>query len=149
MKKVLNFIKKRSTILLLALLVIIIATFLILAGLFLPKMEGNTYGNRLNGIEEYPISDDLKNDILKSIEDTSITTSQTLTLTGKIIKIKIEVKDEVALDDAKKIYDSFKEKFTEDILSYYDIEIMINAKEYATFGYLKAGRTELKWTNNK
>ena len=73
----------------------------------------------------------------------------TITLTGKIIKVNINVKKDVSLADAKGIYSTFKPKFSEEILGYYDIEVMLVHDDYAAFGYLKAGRPSLKWTNNK
>ena len=143
---VFSFIKKYSTLLLLLLIII---TLVVLLGLFLPKTEGSVYGNRLDGIEDVPLTGDVKSSILDAITSTEKTTSSNIALTGKIIKINIKVKDDVSLEDAKKIYDSFKSKFTEQILAYYDIQIMLVSKDYSAFGYLKAGRPELKWTNNK
>lgn len=132
-----------------AILLVIIIIAVILIGLFLPKTEGSVFGNRLDGIENVPLTGDVKSSIIDAINATEKTTSSDITLTGKIIKVSIKVKDEVSLEDAKKIYDSFKSKFTEEILAYYDIQVMLVNKNYSAFGYLKAGRTELKWTNNK
>lgn len=149
MKDILNFIKKKSTIILLIILALMIAVILVFLGLFLPKTEGSVFGNRLDGIEKVPISEDLKNDIINTIMSTDKADKATVTLTGKIIKVNINVKKDVSLQDAKGIYSSFKPKFTEEILGYYDIEIMLVHDDYAAFGYLKAGRPSLKWTNNK
>lgn len=149
MKNVINFIKRKSTIILLIILAVIVVIAIVLVGMFLPKTERSVYGNRLEGIENVPVTDSLKNSIIDSIVATDKTTSATVTLTGKIIKISIKVKDEVSLEDAKAIYNSFKDNFTEEILAYYDIQVMLTNSNYSSFGYLKAGRNELKWTNNK
>lgn len=149
MRDILNFIKKKSTIILLIILVLMIAVILVFLGIFLPKTEGSVFGNRLDGIEKVPISEDLKSDIINTIMSTEKADKATITLTGKIIKVNINVKKDVSLADAKGIYSTFKPKFSEEILGYYDIEVMLVHDDYAAFGYLKAGRPSLKWTNNK
>ena len=149
MKNVLKFVKKYSTLILFILFVLLITVYVILAGMFITKTDGNVYGNRLDGIEKHPFTKEVETDILKSIEGTEKSTKATINITGKIIKIDIKVKDEVSMDDAKTIYDSFKENITEDIASYYDITVILENTNYTSFGYRKAGKEELKWTNNK
>lgn len=140
---------KIITLSLISVLVLIIAGALIVMGVFLPKTSGDVYGNRLDGIENVPITDELKTNITQAIAATEKTDSSKVTLNGKILKITINVKEEVTLEDSKKIYDSFKEKFPENIKAFYDIEVIIINKNYSVFGYLKVGRTNLVWTNNK
>lgn len=140
---------KIITISLISVLVVMIAGVLIVMGVFLPKTNGDVYGNRLDGIENVPVTDEIKTNITQAIATTEKSDSSKITLNGKILKITINVKDDVSLDDSKKIYDSFKDKLPENIKNFYDIEVIIINKNYSVFGYLKAGRTNLVWTNNK
>jgi hypothetical protein len=88
--------------------------------------EGALYGNRLEGIENYPISNDVKKsvtDYLLSVEgiekvDTNIH--------GKIISIVILVDEAITVDKVKEASSEALKKFTADQLGFYDVSLLVD-----------------------
>lgn len=135
-------------------IMVIIAVLGICAGLVI-KMVLKTddtpiYGNRLDGIEDYSISDEnidnLKNDI-KALESVQ---SISYKLEGKLINIIITVDDTLSLDTFKEYGAKALEYFTDEQKSYYDIQIFgksdnEESETYPVIGYKKNSLESLTW----
>ncbi|MGE5456460.1 MAG: hypothetical protein ACM3O4_05110 [Ignavibacteriales bacterium] len=126
-----KFLKKPKykIIILVVFIIIMILAFLGIKELIYPNSSIDLYGNRLDGIEEFPIKADTVSNIKDLITETDKTNSVDYYLTGRIIKFIIDVKKDTDLVDAKSMTDSIVEKLSDKQQSFYDIEVFITSKE--------------------
>ena len=94
--------------------------------LFYPSTTG-TYGNRLEGIENYPISDEKIAEIKSAISESKDCESITYSLQGKIMKFFINVSSETGTTSAQRLGDNIIDSFSETELGYYDVSIYITS----------------------
>lgn len=139
------------------LLLIILSLLLVFFGIFLFLWYGGTgdlYGNRLNGIENVPISDGYLNDIEKELKKEEIVVKTSSNLKGRLINFLITVKDETNIDEAKEISEIVINGFEEDELDFYDIQIFLldsgsnEESNYPYIGYKHKSSDKFVWSNN-
>lgn len=149
-----KMIKENKVLFVLA-LIIFISLIAIVIGLltYFYKSDGDKYGNRLDGVDKYPISKDISSEI-KSLYETGVQ-SVSVDVKGKIIYIIIDVNDGVSKEDARGYAIKSLEKFSDDIKSFYDIQFMITCKSitepttmYPMMGSKHSGNSQVIWTNN-
>lgn len=120
--------------------------------LFYPSGSG-IYGNRLDGIENYPISDTKIEEIKQTILESKDCESITYNLQGKIMKFFIRVSDEIGTTSAQRLGDNIIDSFSETELDYYDVAIYITGNEeseqYPMLGYKSTNKAAISWTVNK
>lgn len=115
------------------------------------QTSGDVYGNRLNGIETVPITDEK----IKTLEDT-IKVNETVEkvnvrLSGKIIYINCYITAGKA-SDAKNIAIKVLDIFTDDEKSFYDLAFTFSKvgeedNAFPIMGYKKSDNTIISWTN--
>lgn len=145
-----NFIKKNKILVTLLLIaVIMFSTILII--IFSNLSSGNDeYGNRLDGIENYPIADDTVNNIKNEISSLDKVNSISYNLEGRLINFTIKVDDDLVVSEAKNYSEKIIEHFSDDIKSYYDIQILIDStndesENYPIIGYKHKTSDSLVW----
>lgn len=113
------------------------------------------YGNRLDGIENYQITDERQSSIKdKLVENTKVKTSS-ITITGRIIYIDISFETNVELVEAETIASELLNDFSDEEKSYYDFNITLKQDATSTSdGFLISGAhnkngTGLIWNNNR
>lgn len=125
-----NYIKKHK----LTSLIIFIYIILIVFAYFIYKLlVGNSglpqYGNRLEGIEKYPITEEQQNKIVEDIsKENYVLEVKKPYLSGRILKVIITISD-LAPRDIKYLADLASAALTKEQNDLYDIEVYIN-KEY-------------------
>lgn len=96
--------------------------------LFLSK-EGVLYGNRLEGIEEVPVGEDVK----KSISDLLLATDGikkvSTNVQGKILYIVISVDETITIDKVKEVSNEALTKCSVEQTSFYDISFLVDYAE--------------------
>ncbi len=146
---------KENKILFVLAIVILISFVLIIIGLLSYFYGGNKdpYGNRLDGIEKYPISKNIDKDIKELLGDGVLELSTDIK--GKIIYITMDVKDGTDKVTARGYATKALEKFTDEEKAFYDIHFTITCKNmkeeskiYPMMGSKSAKRTSISWTNN-
>lgn len=147
-----NFIKKHKVglIVIFIILVLLVLMFFGIKNAFFSNATKSKYGNRLEGIENYPIEESNINDIKKMLTDMEIVNSVTYDLEGRIINFIIEVNDDVDLITSRALADKIAEKFSDEIKSYYDIQIFLTcvneeSELYPTIGYKHKTSVGFKW----
>lgn len=149
-----NLIKENKVLFVLSLVIFVslIAIGIGVISYFYSK-DGDKYGNRLEGIEKYPINENVADEI-KSLYESGVE-SVKVDVKGKIIYIIIDVQDGVSKNDAQGYAIKSLEKFSDEIKGFYDIQFMItckNAKEettmYPMMGSKHSGNAQVIWTNN-
>lgn len=135
-----------------------ILIFLIIIGIFAKDMffssNGSVYGNRLDGIEDYPISDEDISLVVKNLEDNDKVKSAKVRIQGKIVYVTIDYKDDVSLDNAHEIAEKSLLDFNNDIKSFYDFQYILTQddenteeedKKFPTMGSKNVSSTTIVW----
>lgn len=150
-----KYIKKNKlTVFIIAIFVLVVLVGSYLYNLLFSSGRREAYGNRLDGIEEVEITNDQYESIKSKLKENENVTEVTTNLKGKIVNIIITVKDEVSKDNAKKIASTSLEKFDEEQLKFYDIQIFVkkdNAElnDFPIIGYKQNGRKGLTWSKDR
>ena len=136
-------------ILIICLIAIITVTF----SFFLGGNKG-VYGDRLNGIDKHPVTNNIKSEYKTSLESEKSFTKVSIDTKGKIIYIIINFASDTSLEDAKNLAASSLEKLNEDILSFYDIDFTLkcekseNSEGFTILGAKNVAGSGLIWNNN-
>ncbi len=156
MKKLKKIWQENS--ILFVLLFILIACIIAISVVVITYFVGDSsskYGDRLDGIEDYPFEEDTQNEIISKIEENEIVEDATIRVSGKIIYITITFVPETTLVEGQSIALSSLDYFNEETLSFYDLEYMIKAdatEETEGFQIIGAknvsGTGGIVWNNN-
>ena len=129
-----KFIKrKKYTLILLIIFFLLVFLGLQVKKVLMPDEGKASYGERLEEIESYPISDDVYNKIMEEYGKNTNVKQIKHHLQGKILKFFITVDDKVSVKDAKSLGDKITTYFDEKTLSYYSIQIYIVKADKITF----------------
>lgn len=151
MKKVI----KENKILFVLTLIILLSLIAIGFGLisYFYKDDGDKYGNRLDGIENYPVNENAEADI-KALYESGVE-SVSVDIKGKIIYVIIDVSNGVSKADAQGYAIKALDVFSDEVKGFYDIQFMITCKNsseettmYPMMGSKHSGNTQVVWTNN-
>lgn len=122
-KKWISNNKGFTIILLLALILIVI-----LAVIFISLISGGSsseYGNRLDGIEEVKIDDDVYQGVKDEVMATELAEDVSTRLQGKIVYTTIVLKGDTSVDKAKEIASNTIDNYSEEQLKYYDFSYFL------------------------
>ena len=119
--------KNKNTIIVVLVVFVVLAITGFSLYLFLfSGMGGSPYGNRLDGIENVPITNETieqANNLFESVEGVN---KSTYTLNGKISYFVVMVDVGTNPETVKKVEDDFLELFTEEQIAFYDFQILID-----------------------
>ena len=159
-----KFIKKHKILLsfLVIFIILIIAGIIIIRGILYPNNGKTKYGDRLDGIEKYPISDEVINNIKKDLTGLDIVEEVNYHLQGRIVNITIKVVDGTDLSLAKQNANTVLNYFDDSYKSYYDFQIflisetmedvyaedgsLVSRSVYPVIGYKHKNSSGLVWT---
>lgn len=129
--------------------------FLIMLFIFISMFFGkfsNSYGDRLDGIEQVEITDDKLKEINSKIEENDIVEKSQVRIQGKIVYINITFKESTKLDDAKSVANKALENFEDDELAFYDFSFfLVENKEEDGFivtGNKHPKKENIGWINS-
>ena len=129
MKKLKKFWLENSV--LLVLLLILIACLISISIVVFTYFVGDSsskYGERLEEIENHPISKDIKNDIISKLEENELIENASIRVSDtKTIYLLINFTPKTTLVEAQSKALASLEYFSEDILGFYDVEFLIKA----------------------
>lgn len=157
MKKIKKFYKEHRvfTILMSIVIVCIILIITVLVQIFYFGNGSDKYGNRLEDIENYPISEARQSDYENNIVNTKKVKKCELKITGRIIYITMQFEENVDLEDAKNLALKSLETFSDEEKAYYDFNFTLkkNTSDKVE-GFLISGArnkngTGLLWNNNR
>ncbi len=147
-----KFIKKHKVALIVTAVVIILLVLCAIGikSAFFSNINGSKYGNRLDGIENYPIDSSVIDDIKETIKETGYVNSISYDLEGRCMYFIIEVKSDVDLTTSRSLADKIAEKLSDEIKSYYDIQVLIDSEDeeseiYPTIGAKHKTSVGFKW----
>lgn len=135
-----NYIKKhKKKVCIISVVVIILILVLLCLHTLMPDMTKSTWGNRLENIEKYPIANSDISKIKDSITGTGKATDVTYRLSGRTMNFIINVNSGVSRKDAEGLTSHITDNLSDDIKSYYDIEVYFTTSgddtSYPFMGY--------------
>lgn len=151
-KKLKSFYKNNRvySILMIISIICIVAILVGVIMYFVGQTNKDKYGNRLDGIVK--IKDDKLSEIESKITENELVNETVIDIRGKLIYVTISL-NKGTHADGEAIAQSSLELFGEEILSYYDIQYIVEnldkevSENFPVMGYIKAGNSVIKWTN--
>ncbi len=127
-----DYIKKHKlTSFIILVYIVVIAFGFFIYNLFIGSSGLPVYGDRLDGIEDVPISEEQTDKIVKDLESEKVVAKvKEPYLSGKIFKVIITVTDNTSVADGKALASKVTGVLTEEQKKFYDIEIFVT-KEYS------------------
>ncbi len=149
MKNIIKKLKKyyKLIIVFIVILIVIILSLFIYKNLF---QEGKS--NRLEGIEEYNLSNKEISSIEEKLYELENVESIDVYTNYKIIKIFLELKEDIDFDDVEEKSNEIIEEISEKNLSFYDLEIFVECNDEESEVYPKIGykyKSDSKFTWNR
>ena len=147
-----RFVRRHGTLVVIGLAAIaFVAAFFIFKDTVMFDESTAVYGNRLEGIDEVKITNDVKQNVRDALSST--TKKTTVRVAGKLVNIIIETNPDVSLEDAKKMADVTLEKFSEEQKKFYDFQFLIdnseNQSQFPIIGYMQHSRDTVNWTKDR
>ncbi len=136
--------------------IVVIVCFIIIGVVCANLFFGNSssvYGDRLEGLSEYPVTEEEKEAIITSIKENEGIKEVEVRTQGKIIYIRIELQD-VTIDRAKEIAVASLGEINEEKKAMYDIHYTLVSDETSTSGEFiimgakNINRSQIIWNNN-
>ena len=128
MKKLKKIWQENSV--LLVLFVILIACLIAISVVAVKYFVGDAsskFGERLDDIEKYPFGEKEQNELNSKIKEDKLVLDASSRTSGKTIYVSIKFDSSITLVEAQSKALASLEYFTEDTLSFYDIQYMIKA----------------------
>lgn len=147
-------IRKNKVFILIVILFILVLGGIVVVTTLLPSYNTSIYGNRLNGIEEVPIDQNLQDKFVRLMKEETYVTSVTPHVSGKIFYLVIHVEPNTNRDTVKAKITTLLDELSDEQKKFYDIQILIGLKNdetsdlYPVIGYKNANNEVLVWSNN-
>ena len=146
---------KNKVLIVLGIILIIcfIAIIVVTVSYFFGGSE-SVYGDRLDGIEDHPIEDSFVSEYTTNLESDDMIESVEFDTKGRIIYITINFVGDTSLVEAQSKTAASLETFSDDLLSYYDINFTItseatdNSDGFTLMGARNVAGSGIVWNNN-
>ena len=157
MKRIKKFYREHRVFMILMAIVLVcmIVITTVLIQCFYIGNGTDKYGNRLEGIEKYKISDSRINEYEEKLGNNDKVKKAKIVITGKIVYITINVQANCSLIEAESIAAKSLENFNEKEQSFYDFNITLKKESNeSSDGFIISGAknkngTGLVWNNNR
>ena len=138
-----------------ALLGLLLVCFLVLCfgfyKYFYAGAGNNKYGDRLDGIEKYPLSKTLDSDVKSVFSDNSEVTKTKVDVKGKVIYINIDFGKSIKVSEAQDIAVNALDKIGEENLKYYAVQFILTYSgtdensNFPVFGSKSSSSLKVVW----
>lgn len=133
------------------LLICFVAMGILFYEYFYAGTSSTKYGDRLEGIEKYKLSDTLEKDIQSIYESEASINTVKVDVKGKIIYVNIDFKKSLKVDNAKSLAIKALDKIGTENLTFYEVQFLLtySAEEentnYPIFGSKNANSLKVVW----
>ena len=140
-----------KTIAILVVILMALAAICIFGYIVYKNIFAGVKSRRLDGVDKHPLTKEEIKNVSAVYEEMEALDSVTIELNknSKIIKIKVVLKEDVNFETVKNVCNKSVEKFSEDNLSFYDLEVFITSKKesevYPQIGYKHRSNTTFSW----
>lgn len=141
---------KQNRVLFMLIIVLIICFIAILcvALTFFYSKDVSNYGSRLKNIEDYPITETFQKEYKESLLENERVLKSNFLIKGRIVYITINFDDQISLDEAKSVATKTLDKFSEDLLAYYDLQFILKSDNFNIMGAKNSIVDHISWNNN-
>lgn len=148
MKKIKNlWANNRILFILGVILVVCFIAIIVVVMTYFVGSKKSAYGSRCENIKN-EIKKAEQTTYTKALEERSGVEKVTLRVQCKTIYVRVTFKDDIKLDDAKKIIDESLEKFSDTTKEVYDIHFSIKNTSFSLMGARNVSGNGLSWNNN-
>ena len=154
-----NKSNRSENIVLVVLILILLGSFAGIGFLFYKYfyagVSSNKYGDRLDGIENYPLPSTFHSDVESLYKEESSINKVVTNVQGKIIYIDIDFKEAVKVETAETLASKALEKIGENNLTFYDVQFILTYSgdgennNFPIFGAKKATSLKVVWSKVK
>ena len=147
--------RRQENIFLLILVIILLGSFASIGYLFYKYFyagaSSNKYGDRLDGIENYPLPSSLESDIKSLYSDEKSVDTVKVTVEGKVIYITIGFSESLKVENAQSLAVKSLEKIGENNLTFYDVQLILKYtgteenENYPVFGSKSSNSLKVVW----
>ena len=137
----------------LILIICFIAILFVTVSYFFGSGE-SVYGDRFEDIEDYPIEDTFVSEYIANLESDEMINSATFDVKGRVIYVTINFVGDTSLVEAQSKAAASLEQFSENLLSYYDINFTLiseateNSEGFTIMGAKNVAGSGIVWNNN-
>ena len=137
----------------LILIICFIAILFVTVSYFFGSGE-SVYGDRFEDIEDYPIEDTFVSEYIANLESDEMINSATFDVKGRVIYVTINFVGDTSLVEAQSKAAASLEQFSENLLSYYDIDFTLiseateNSEGFTIMGAKNVAGSGIVWNNN-
>lgn len=126
MEKIKSWVAKNKGLCILLVLTLILLIFIttIIVRLFIGG-QSNKYGNRLDGIENVPITNEVLDGVKDEIVKTNLAEEAKTRIQGKIVYTTIVLKSDTSVDKAKEIAKNTLDNYDEEAIKFYDFSFFL------------------------
>lgn len=156
MKKIKKFYKEHRIFIILMSIVLVCAILIVTVLIQCFYVGGkDKYGHRLDGIENYEISESRQSDFENNIANNDKIKSVDLMITGKIIYLTFQFEESTDLETAKELANVSLKEFSDEEKDFYDIMITMKKNSsdkiegFLISGAKNAKRPTIVWNNNR
>lgn len=155
MKSILKLIKNNLlTIFILIIFIVIMFVLAYFKNLYWDNNDKAAYGNRLDGIENYQLTDSEIEKVKNNMKADEDVIEVEYRQEGRIINIRLKVKDTLTDDNARKMCSEFMKNFTEKQLSFFSVQFYVykddaTKKDFPIIGYKHYGNKNISWTKDR
>jgi hypothetical protein len=145
--------KNRVVFVLVSILVICIVAIILVMFSFFFTGTKSSYGDRLDKIKDYPVTDEFQSSYISSLKESKIVSDAKIRISGRIIYITIDFNKDTSLDEAESVATSSVDKFAENILKYYDLNFILTSSSsdssdgFTIMGARNANGHGVVWNN--
>ena len=142
--------KHKFTFITLGVILVIVIIGIFLLKMVLPDYKKGYYGNRLNDIDKYQISNDTINRVKSELEKQEGVQKVSYHAEGRLIGINVTVSKDLPFDQAKEEVKVILPIFSEEELAYYDLQVFLLCEEesdsYPKIGYKHKTSDTFVWS---
>lgn len=146
-----NFIKKHKKACIISGVLILLFIIFFVVVFIAPLFSNNKYGDRLDGIEDYEVTDSMVDEVTDALKENEGVTDVSYNNEGRILNFIVTIEADVELDTAKTYAEDVTDNLSDDIKGYYDIEVFFTTEDdsevYPVIGYHYKGAEQFSWSN--
>ena len=146
-----NFIKKHKKACIIGGILILLFLIFFIVVFIAPLFSSNKYGDRLDGMEDHKVTDNMVNKVEDALKDNEGVEDVNYHNEGRILNFIVTIDPNLALDTAKTYAEDVTDNLSKKIKEYYDIEVYFNTEEdsdiYPVIGYHHKGAKGFSWSN--
>ena len=129
---------------------LVIITVLVLTILIYKNLFQDTVSERLESVDKYKVTKKEINIVKESLNELVDVSDIDIYTNYKIIKIFINLQEDIKFDDINEALDESINNFNEENLKFYDIEVFIDCEDeeskiYPKIGYKHKTNSEFTW----